>query len=401
MKNLILFFLAYSYSLLAFSQNLVPNPSFEEYNACPLNSVQLLNLNYWTVFYVSPNYYNKCGDIYYSVPYNWAGSQCPLSGNGYIGLYSYIYSTSILYREVVSSELIKPLVVGKRYYISYNISFADKSICSSNNIGILFTTSNDTAQYLLNNFAHIYTENINADTTNWVNIRGSFIADSAYKYIFIGNFFDNASTDTILTYGQYCSAYYYIDDICVSEDSMHCNNIKNDVINFGASDSIISENDCINFSYSSFVEYDNYFWFFEGASPSFSNNINPTNICYSDTGLYYVKLICYNNSGCADTLIKNNYIRVEKSNVIQNAYSLNDNEILISNPFNEFITLNTNSKSIEILNVFDLLGNKCKIEVLQNKFIYKIIFRQSIPRGVYFLKLKQNNELKVYKLIKS
>jgi hypothetical protein len=58
---------------------------------------------------------------------------------------------------------------------------------------------------------------------NWTTIKGSFIADSNYKYIVLGNFFDDAHTDTIYTpIGQL--TYFFIDDVCVSTDSAYTYN---------------------------------------------------------------------------------------------------------------------------------------------------------------------------------
>ena len=75
-----------------------------------------------------------------------------------------------------------------------------------------------------NNQAAIYTEQVISDTQNWVLVSGWFIADAAYEYIVIGNFFDDAHTtvETITTLGH-GGSYCYIDDVCVSADSTQCN----------------------------------------------------------------------------------------------------------------------------------------------------------------------------------
>ena len=68
-----------------------------------------------------------------------------------------------------------------------------------------------------------FNDSIITDTLNWTLTHGSFIADSAYNYIVIGNFFDDNHTDTIkMGTGFFDDAYYYIDDICVSTDSLSC-----------------------------------------------------------------------------------------------------------------------------------------------------------------------------------
>ena len=76
----------------------------------------------------------------------------------------------------------------------------------------------------IDNVANLYSNIILNDTVAWIKLAGSFVADSAYKYVTIGNFFDDNHTDTS-SYGGASfgamGAYYYIDDICVSTDSLY------------------------------------------------------------------------------------------------------------------------------------------------------------------------------------
>lgn len=76
------------------------------------------------------------------------------------------------------------------------------------------------------NFAHIYSNSIITDTINWTTVSGSFIADSTYSYISLGNFYNNTLTNWISTapgaHPSYQSGYTYYDDICVSTDSLYC-----------------------------------------------------------------------------------------------------------------------------------------------------------------------------------
>ena len=52
-----------------------------------------------------------------------------------------------------------------------------------------------------------------------------------------------------------------------------------------------------------------YQWFFPGAIPATSNDVNPVNICYNFPGSYGVTLIASNALG-TDTLFMNNFITV-------------------------------------------------------------------------------------------
>src|SRR5690606_30849607 len=67
------------------------------------------------------------------------------------------------------------------------------------------------------NFAHIYEETIITDTTEWVTISGTFVADQAYTHMGLGVFFEYDQLQTLnLVQNDICLSYYYMDDICVS-----------------------------------------------------------------------------------------------------------------------------------------------------------------------------------------
>lgn len=92
----------------------------------------------------------------------------------------------------------------------------------SNNIGLRFF--NNSYSKLnpapVDNFAHLKLDTLLTDTVNWHKISGSFIADSNYQYVSIGNFYDASNTDTLIFLPFPLYAYYYIDDICVTTDSL-------------------------------------------------------------------------------------------------------------------------------------------------------------------------------------
>ncbi len=92
--------------------------------------------------------------------------------------------------------------------------------CPSNKIGMrLSTVAYSWPNPLLpDNFAQVYTDSIVNDSVNWHFIHGSVIADSAYQYLMLGNFFDDVNT-SISNQSSGTFAYYYIDDVCLSTDS--------------------------------------------------------------------------------------------------------------------------------------------------------------------------------------
>lgn len=235
MKKVILFAVLCFFSELLCAQNLVLNPSFEDAIECPNSLGEISKAKYWSSFSQSPDYYNKCskdtfqGKTFVSVPVNYQGYQDAFQGNAYCGLISY-YPMVKGYREIIGGTLTTPLVPGIKYYMSMKVSLAEVSSIITNKLGISFSTV-QYHEYLnlapINNRAAIYSYTIISDTSEWVTISGSFKSDSAYKYVMIGNFFNDDNTDTInlsnITQTIFDEAYYYIDCVCVSDNSLQCN----------------------------------------------------------------------------------------------------------------------------------------------------------------------------------
>ena len=230
MKKLITILLLLTYGICS-GQNIVNNPSFEIYSSCPTNinsgaPDQVAKATGWYSSLGTPDYFNSCAtqSTNVSIPNNQFGYQGAFTGNGYCGFHCYGGGSN--YREIISSLLPSTLIIGQEYFVSFEISFGDKSPyfgIANNKLGIKFSTVAYTnlSPPPINNFAHFYTSAIVSDTLNWIKIKGSFISDSLYQYINLGNFFDDTHTDTLLI-GTSGNNYYFIDDICVSIDSNSC-----------------------------------------------------------------------------------------------------------------------------------------------------------------------------------
>lgn len=206
--------------------NLVPNPSFEDTIGCPTMMGQVTKAIFWHDLNETPDYFNSCSSLnMLSVPYNYGGFQYAHTGDAYMGLFT--YTTSGFYREIIGAYLTAPLIIGQKYYVNFKVCagfnpWVGNINAATNKLGMLFSTLNYIASPPpINNFAQVYTDSIISDTLNWSTIRGSFIADSAYTFISIGSFFDDANTDT-LHFNNFTAfrAYYCIDDVCVSTDSL-------------------------------------------------------------------------------------------------------------------------------------------------------------------------------------
>ncbi|MBS1546129.1 MAG: T9SS type A sorting domain-containing protein [Bacteroidetes bacterium] len=157
--------------------------------------------------------------------------QQPFEGNSCAGIFTYDGSSGQEWREWLIVPLLDTLVLGQTYYCSFraNAAFGGTSLTlnqlASDHLGMLFTTYDRQWQWgdaypPPINHAHILYPQILSDTVNWTLVSGSFVADSAYTYLMIGNFFSNALTDTIHFasdvpgWAQY--SYVLIDGVCVS-----------------------------------------------------------------------------------------------------------------------------------------------------------------------------------------
>ncbi len=224
-KHHLIFLLTFLTLCICGQVNLVLNPSFETHTACPSGSGNdVAKAIGWDTCRSSPDYFNTCSTIpLFQVPINYFGKQVPINGEAYCGLYT--YSSSSFYRELIIGQLTAPLVLTQKYFISLKVNRADSNNVvgySSNKIGIKFTKVKQ--KYVpINNIAHFYSNSIITDTVNWTKISGSFVADSAYNYLMLGNFFDDANTSTF-NHGNGVIAYYYIDEVCVSTDSLYAEN---------------------------------------------------------------------------------------------------------------------------------------------------------------------------------
>lgn len=239
----LLFFLLVSF--YSYTQNLVPNYSFEEFEECPdevtVKSKTLL-IPHWEM----PNrgtsdYFNACAIHQVNVPDNILGSMFALDGSAYAGIVLIERPPSLVnlrkplnYREYLQTELTDSLEKGKLYCVKFYYSIASYSTYAVNRIGLYLSSSKCTKR---NNPKVLQVEpQIELDTTSicierdyWHQVCDTFRALGEEKYITIGNFYNDDDTKVeILDYSIYRSsiqqtiienkiAYYYIDVVSVTE----------------------------------------------------------------------------------------------------------------------------------------------------------------------------------------
>jgi hypothetical protein len=243
-KFIFSFLLCFALSEVNGQVNLVPNFSFEEYSDCPISpsliACQVDLAVGWSSYSednTTPDYFNACAPVNeFGVPQNRYFYQPDNRNCGaYMGLGTFVITG--LEREHIGIQLAEPLIIGQKYYLSfYTVMGEVYSLPSggdiygmpSNNISLRLSTVpySEINPAPIDNFAHLRSESIITDTVNWTLISGSIIADSVYKYVILGNFYNDDNTDTIHYNCANCTnyaSYYLVDDVCISTDSSFCN----------------------------------------------------------------------------------------------------------------------------------------------------------------------------------
>lgn len=232
------------YTFKTYSQtNLVPNGGYEQYVTCPTGTGQSNLASGWYILNQTPDYFNSCsmvtcncytvGNICAGVPSNCFGYQPAASGDGYQGFCVYSTATAS-YREMIGAQLSNTMQIGQKYYVKFKIAFTliGNSNSAVDKTGVKFSTIQHSVSNPppLNNFAHVFANAIVSDTLNWTTIFQSFIADSNYKYVEVGNFYTNSALNVSVMRPQATNlSYYYFDELCVSTDSAFVTNFTTDV----------------------------------------------------------------------------------------------------------------------------------------------------------------------------
>ena len=243
------YLLALLLTLITFNikaQNLVLNPSFENFTPAPVVGCAGSGYGNVTNWYnpdahdscSTPDWYSNCTTLLGATPNASFGYQVAHSGNAYAGIISKEQSAAG-YREYVEGQLSSPLVAGQTYCIAYHVSLGNKAYLYCNNFGMYL--SNTLTQYPYNfcqtgpSVPLAVTPQLNytctiTDTTNWVRLQWNYTAVGGEQYFTIGNFFNDASTTSgvnnaagLLT-GPF--AYYYIDDVSIVPGTCCYDSIK-------------------------------------------------------------------------------------------------------------------------------------------------------------------------------
>lgn len=212
--------------VLGQSQNLVKNPSFEAKNKCPDDYGTLnIDVKHWKIPSLgTTDYFSTCSTKLPTED-NFIGSQRPFEGDSYAGMYLYAPQD---YREYITAELETTLEEGKSYKISFMINLADKVEFAVNTFDILLSKSAfevNTSKYidlgyvptsLDMNYKEIMSRGYYDNTEEWTEVSTTIVAKGNERFLTIGNFKSNESTNIqIVKKAPRKSAYYFIDMVSV------------------------------------------------------------------------------------------------------------------------------------------------------------------------------------------
>jgi hypothetical protein len=140
----------------------------------------------------------------YNVPLNSYGYQWPKSGHNYLISTFFLYSGGVN-RGNPLNRLKGTLKTGTTYCVKFYCNITNASSYGIDGIGAYFGNEQlDTITHCTQALTYIspqvqnITGNVITDTLSWVPITGTFVANGTEKYIVLGNFKSNASTDTVL-----------------------------------------------------------------------------------------------------------------------------------------------------------------------------------------------------------
>lgn len=230
---LILYLLVKCYDSAVAQENLVPNPDFDTEINCGNGPGTIAH---W--FIPNPkeiSLTNLCPFVDWwrfirDKKYGYNGSQC-----GYIETYYKGFADDNIYsgRIYIAVKLTQPLTAGKEYYFEMKVRAVD-TFPNFKLVNTIFTNSQDVAfvrdqpvfDYdIPRNYLQIrptVTSKLHADY-NWHTVSACFTAEGHERYMVIGNFRNDANTETFTTgkrnpnFPNGLIANYAIDDVILTE----------------------------------------------------------------------------------------------------------------------------------------------------------------------------------------
>lgn len=227
LNKFILFSIVVPFALHA-QINHIMNGSFEQISAYTNPFLEYKSIG-WTGVDSLKSVAILYNQIYGNAPNTPVGYQMPKQGDGFIRLQLYCPQFSTFPRSNLKNRLRKPLKAGKIYCAGMYVSRQDDCPKAIDGFGLYFGDGTiDTIIYnsrlpltFLTPQVKNPNGNIISDAVNWVPVTGTFVATGGEKYLIIGNFKSDATTNLAAT-GFSSSidfSEYFVDQVsCVELD---------------------------------------------------------------------------------------------------------------------------------------------------------------------------------------
>lgn len=396
MKRFILFcFILFCF--VSRSQNLVPNPSFEQSYGCIMarldNAIGWYNTNNGVG--IGAHLQTCQLDPFYSAPFQYLSTcfqsyQTIRTGNAYSEFAIYTQTTNNDESKHSSVKLIDTLETGKLYCVTYYVSMFNNAVYSIDKLGALFTptpfpyyiTGTTTPSVAI---AGQYTPQVVTtpgvvfeDTLGWEEVSGTFTAVGNEVYLTLGDFFLHNQHLIKNSYPTNCNslAEYYIDDVSV--EVVEIAKAKNDTLIMQGDSATIG----LNNSEAALFSWQ------PSAGLSCASCPNPKASPTITTTYTVTKTQCKS--------VTSDLITVTVSPVGINELTINNAITLLPNPTNDIVTINSkfDIQQVEIIN----LAGQVLLQENVNDKIHQLQL-QSFAEGIYFVRVRYFNGLSAIKKI--
>ncbi len=214
-------------SFVSFSQNLIPNPSFEINTELP-SDIGLISLcSDWGnagSLSESSDYFHTNGGLLADLPATPVATVAPLQGDAIIGFVA-CGKLGSDYREYIDVKLNQPLEIGKKYKMTFNITNGfvhDFSLggYATDNFGVVFSESRLNQ---VNDQPLVLTPDFQIDevffSREWETLTFVYTATKAAEWMTIGVFGDDSDKQIEFREGELDIAkfaYYFLDDFSLT-----------------------------------------------------------------------------------------------------------------------------------------------------------------------------------------
>lgn len=223
-QGIYVFLIAVFSPVLAWTQNLVSNPGFEQYRQLPDGAGQWYQAEGWTNVgegrgfpAPTPDFLYRAASGQARLPHSSFGTIEPQSGDGVMGatVWSPRHSD---FREYLSQSLSQPLEVGVMYTFSFFVSNGNQGSGTAGGygiggLGIYFSeeTPAQTGATPILVKPQLAVQEVLYSVT-WRQLRFTFEADKPYRFFTVGNFEDDGHTLVRHFFNTtFPTAYYFFD----------------------------------------------------------------------------------------------------------------------------------------------------------------------------------------------